>query len=156
SWSADGRVLARRMGGVDSSATPVRLLQDAIVLVAPNGTEQTIGVADGATLFNPPYQQTAGRIVAFGVLGCDSAAIYAAASDRTGRRLSPLGATIGSAALAPDGDSVGWVQFEGGGGNLVIALTDGSGVRTALAGAPALDLTGWSGDARLLSFSVGT
>jgi hypothetical protein len=150
-------VLARRIGGVDPDASPARLRQDAVVLVSTDGSEQTIGFTDGATLFHQPYQQTAGRVAAFGVLGCDSAEIYAVeTSDRTGGRLSPLGATIASAALAPNGGSIAWVRAGEGGSDLLIAITDGSGVRTALGGAPALDLTGWSRDARLLSFSVGT
>ena len=155
-WTSDGRLLARRLGGRDPANPQGPPLPDPIVLVALDGSERVVGTTLSRTFPFMPYEETAGRTVTFGLAGCDEGAVFAA--DLAGgspRRLSDPAVAAASPKLAPDGRSVAWVAFRPDESDLQLAATDGSVVRTVLVGAPGLELTGWSGDGRLLSFTIG-
>ena len=155
-WTTDGRIVARRIGGVDL-ANPQAVLPDAIVLLTVDGVEQLLATAEPFEFPFVPYHETAGRTVIFWQAGCDTGAVFAVdLGSGEVRRLSDPGVVAASPRLAPDGRSVAWVAVRPDGSDLQLATTDGSEVSTVLAGAPELDLTGWSGDGRLLSFTAGT
>ena len=147
-WTADGRILARRIG------TP---LLDTIVLLSVEGAEAVLAAAAALPFPFVPYHETAGRTVIWWQPDCDAGAVFAIGLDGGDlRRLSDPSVVAVSPALAPDGRSVAWVADHPGGSDLQVAATDGSTVRTLLVGAPGLALTGWSGDGSLLSFRVST
>jgi len=155
SWTEDGRILARRIGGFDPETRSLR--PDTIVLVDVDGGEVALATTPGTPFPFFPQQATAGGTVMFWQAGCEEAAVWVV--DLAGgepRRLTEPGELALSPLLSPDGDSVAWVADGPEMGALRLAAVDGSGVRTLATAAPSLDPTGWSGDGRLLSLTAGT
>ena len=155
SWTADGRILARRIGGFDPETRGRQ--PDTIVLVDEAGGEVALATTPGTPFPFVPQQQTVGRTVMFWQAGCEEAAVWVVNVDGgQPRRLTEPGELALQPTLSPDGGSVAWVAHGAAMGALRLAAVDGGGVRTRATAAPSLDLTGWSGDGRRLSFTAGT
>jgi Tol biopolymer transport system component len=155
-WTADSRILSRRIGSFDTSGARPAARPDAIVLVDPDGAETMLAAAPATPFPFVPFQETAGDTVIYHEANCNAGAVFAVTlAGSAPRRLSDAAVAAAVPRLAPDGRSVAWVAALPEASDLQIARTDGSGTRTLLAGAPGLDLTGWSGDGRRLTFTVG-
>jgi Tol biopolymer transport system component len=154
-WTADGRIVARRIGGFDVADPAAGPGPDSIVLIGTDGSERVIAPVERALFPSWPYLEVAGGVAAFGSAGCARGSVSSVDLAGGGpRRLSDQSVATLTPALAPDGRAVAWVAEHAGGADLVLAATDGSGERALLTGALPIDLTGWSGDGRWLSFTV--